>query len=34
MVEKLATKTRLGARTRRQFALSSSLTETPVTADR
>ena len=34
IAEKLATKRRLGPRTRRQPALSSSAADTPVTADR
>ncbi len=34
IAEKLATKRRLGPRTRRQLALSSSPAETPVTAER
>ena len=34
IAEKLATKSRLGPRTRRQPALSSSAAETPLTAER
>ena len=34
IAEKLATKSRLGPSTRRQPALSSSLAETPLTAER